>query len=74
MYVVFKCLSIKFCHFIRLLNLAIFVAEILLKCMLNLATLFAQLRLQFYSNQFETLQGILLWSEDVHVVLALSSI
>ena len=34
----------------------------------------AQLLKQFYTDQFETLQALLSWSVDVHVILALSSI
>ena len=34
----------------------------------------AQLHVQFYTDQFETLQTLLTWSADVHVVLASSSI
>ena len=30
--------------------------------------------LQFYTDQFETLRGLLSWSVDVHVAFALSSI
>ena len=37
-------------------------------------TLCAQPLIQFYTDQFETLQALLSWSVDVHVVLALSSI
>ena len=33
----------------------------------------AQLLIQFYANQFETLQALEPWSVDVRVVLALSS-
>ena len=36
-------------------------------------TLFAQLLLQFYTNQFETLQALLSWYVDMQVVLAESS-
>ena len=32
------------------------------------------LLIQFYINQFKTLQALLSWSVDVHMVLALSSI
>ena len=39
-----------------------------------MGTLCAQLLLQFYTDQFETLQALLSGSVDVHVVLALSSI
>ena len=37
-------------------------------------TLCAQLLMQFYTDQFETLQALLSWSIDMHVVLALWSI
>ena len=36
-----------------------------------MGTLWKQLLLQFYTDQFETLQDLLLWSADVHVILAL---
>ena len=39
-----------------------------------MGTLCAQLLLQFYIDQFETLQALFAWSVDVHVVFALSSI
>ena len=35
--------------------------------------LWAQLLLQFYTKLFEILQVFLSWSEDVHVLLGLSS-
>ena len=34
----------------------------------------AQLLIQFYTDQFETLKDFLSWSVDVHMVWALSSI
>ena len=37
-----------------------------------LCTLCAQLLLQFYADSFETLQMLLSWSEDMHVVWILS--
>ena len=39
-----------------------------------MGTLCAQFPLEFYTDQFETLQALLSWSVDVHKVLALSSI
>ena len=39
-----------------------------------MSKLCAQRDLQFYTDQFETLKDLLLWSVDVHVVLALLSI
>ena len=56
-----------------LLNFAIFGAFILLKCITD-GTLCPQLLLQFHTDQFETVQALLSWSVDVHVVLALLSI
>ena len=39
----------------------------------EMGRLWEQLLLQFYTHLFETLQVFLSWSEDVHVVLGLSS-
>ena len=38
-----------------------------------MGTVWVQLLLQFYNKRFETLQVFLSWSEDVHVILELSS-
>ena len=51
------------------MSVAIFGALILLKC-ITVGTLCGQL-LQFYIDQFETVQTLLSWSVDVHVVFAL---
>ena len=67
-----------FCHFDNLIfvtfvlfwNLASFGAYILLKCIKD-GTLCAQLLLQFYTDQFDTLQAFLSWFSDVQVILDL---
>ena len=59
--------EIIFCHFFRRLNLAIF-RRFYYQSEKIVGTLCAQLLLQFYADSFETLQVILTWSEDIHVV------
>ena len=56
------------CRAIPLLRLRLYAVEE------SVGALCAQLLIQFYTDQFETLQAFLSWSVDVHVILALSSI
>ena len=62
--------NLIFVTFFSLLNLAIFGALILLKC-ITMGTLCAQLLLQFYTDQLETLQALLSWSLGVHMIFCI---
>ena len=59
--------QINFCHFIRNLNVAIF-RHFDNESECTVGTLFAQHLLQFHANSFKTLNMLLAWSEDMHVV------
>ena len=64
---------LSFYVFISSFELNHFLAEVLSKS-ITMGMLWAQLLVQFYTDQFETLQTLLPWSVDVHVVWALLSI
>ena len=59
--------QIKFFHFFRNLNLAIF-RHFHNESEWAVGTLCAQLLLQFHANSFKTLHVLWAWSEDMHVV------
>ena len=69
-----------FCHFFFFFffffltfELSHFLGLNTFKC-ITVHTLYAQHFLQFYTDECETLEALLTWSVDVHMVLALSSV